>query len=322
MKGPKPESARSLRRGPLAWMVHNRVTPNIIMLTLLIGGAFMAWRIKKEVFPEFTEDRVRISMSYPGASPAEVEQGIVLAIEEAVRGVEGVKEVLSTADEGRATVNVELLPGSPREKLYQDIQQEVDRIITFPEDAEEPQVSLSSRRRVVLNLQVYGPVDEWALRELAEQVRDRLLQDPGITQVELEGTRRFEVRIEVAVRGRWLTVVELAADARVALVTALTTQGQLALSLQQVEVTKVTVAHSPLFPDSGIEDIAPAAAQVGVSLLMAQPLAFELPLQELLSQALALPLSIDAVGLQVGGAENDWLVLGARMDPLSTGGAP
>ena len=134
--------------------------------------------------------------------------------------------------------------------------------------------------------------------------------------------RDFEVRIEVAVRGRWLTVVELAADAKVALVTALEADGQLALSLQQVEVTKVKVAHSPLFPDSGIEDIVPAAAQVGVSLLMAQPLAFELPLQELLAQALALPLSVEAVGLQVGGVDNDWLILGARIDPLSAGGAP
>jgi len=212
-----PDVPRSLRRGAVAWMVHNRVTPNILMLTLLIGGAFMAWKIKKEVFPEFTEDQVRITMSYPGASPAEVEQGIVLVIEEAVRGIEGVKEVLSTANEGSATVNVELLPGSPREKLYQDIQQEIARVITFPEEAEEPQVALSSRRREVLNLQVYGPVDEWALRELAEQVRDRLLLDPGITQVELEGTRRFEVLIEVSqekLRAYDLTLEEIAQKIR------------------------------------------------------------------------------------------------------------
>lgn len=134
--------------------------------------------------------------------------------------------------------------------------------------------------------------------------------------------RDFEVRIEVAVRGRWLTVVELAADAQIALTTALDPQGQLALTLQQVQVTQVTVAHNPLFPDSGIEDIVPAAAQVGVSLLMAQPLAFELPLQELLSQALAVPLTVEAVGLQVGGADDDWLMLGARIDPLAAGGPP
>jgi len=204
---------RKLKRGPFAWMVHNRVTPNIIMLVLLLGGLFMAWRIKKEVFPEFDLGRVRITMSYPGSSPAEVEQGIVLAIEEAVRGVEGVEEVLATASEGRAQVDVELDPSASAQKLYQDIQAEIDRIITFPEDAEEPQVSLASRRRTVLGLQIYGDVDEWALRELAEQVRDRLLQDPGITQVELEGTRPFEVRIEVTqenLRAYGLTLAQIA----------------------------------------------------------------------------------------------------------------
>ena len=64
------------KRGPIAWMVSNHVTPNIIMVVLLVGGLFMAINIKKEVFPEFDMDRVRVTVSYPGASPAEVEQGI------------------------------------------------------------------------------------------------------------------------------------------------------------------------------------------------------------------------------------------------------
>ena len=179
-------------------MVHNRVTPNIIMLVFILGGLFITTRIKQEVFPEFELDAVVINMAYPGSSPEEVEQGIILAIEEGVRGLEGVKEVSATAAEGSARVTAELLEGADSQKVYQDIKQEIDRITTFPEDAEEPQVSLAIRRREVLQIQLYGNVSEWALRELAEEVRDRLLQNPQITQVDLRGARGYEINVEVS----------------------------------------------------------------------------------------------------------------------------
>jgi multidrug efflux pump subunit AcrB len=184
-------------RGPIGWMVNNRVTPNILMAVLLLGGLVLSTRIKKEVFPEFDLDIVTVQVAYPGASPAEVEQGIVLAVEEAVRGTDGVEEINATASEGFGMISVELIEGADRQKVYQDIQQEVDRIRTFPEDAEEPQVSLVARRRGVLTLQLYGEATEWALRDLAEQVRDRLLQDPDITQIDLQGARDFEIRAEI-----------------------------------------------------------------------------------------------------------------------------
>ncbi|MFH2001113.1 MAG: efflux RND transporter permease subunit, partial [Planctomycetota bacterium] len=186
------------RHGAIAWMVKNHVTPNILMIVCLVGGLFMAILIKKEVFPEFNLDEVSVSMSYPGASPEEVEQGIVLAMEEAIRGLEGVKELMATASEGRASVRAELLGSADEQKLYQDIQQEIARITTFPEDAEEPQIELTTRRRTVLTLHIYGDVSERVLRELTEQVRDRLLQDSGITQVDLEDARPYEVRVEVS----------------------------------------------------------------------------------------------------------------------------
>ncbi len=213
MKGKHPILPADKLTGPVAWMVHNRVTPNILMFVFLVGGLFMATRIKQEVFPEFELDVVTVRVPYPGSSPEEVEQGIVLAIEEAVRGIEGVKEILGTAAEGSGAVRVELQEGANGQKAYQEIQQQVDRIITFPEEAEKPRVTLVARRREVLNVQIYGEADEWSLRELAEHVRDRLLQDPRITQVELEGARPFEVHIEVSaenLRAYGLTLEEIA----------------------------------------------------------------------------------------------------------------
>ncbi len=200
-------------RGTIAWMVRNRVTPNLMMLVLLLGGLFCLSRIKQEVFPEFDLDMVNVMVPYPGSSPEEVEQGIILAVEEAIRGLEGIKEVTAVAAEGRGMVTAELLEGSNQQRIYQDIKQEIDRITTFPEEAEEPQVSLVMRRREVVTMQLYGDVSEWVLRELAEQVRDSLLLEPGITQVELQGAREYEVQVLVdqdTLRTYGLTTQEVA----------------------------------------------------------------------------------------------------------------
>jgi multidrug efflux pump subunit AcrB len=199
--------------GPLAWMVQNRVTPNILMLIFIVGGLFMATRIKQEVFPSYDLDQVSIRVPYPGASPEEVEQGIVLAVEEAVRGLDGVEEVNGIAGEGMGSVMVELMPGVDQQKVYQDIQQQVNRITTFPEDTEQVQVVLETRRRGVLTLQIYGEASEWALRDLAELVRDQLLQNPNIALVELDGVRDYEVRVEISqdqLRTYGLTLNEIA----------------------------------------------------------------------------------------------------------------
>jgi len=193
----KPTRKERWQHGPLAWMTYNRVTPNLLMIALLLGGFYVSGQIKKEVFPEFELDRVTVSVAYPGASPEEVEQGIILGIEEAVRSLEGIKELSSTAAEGRGSVSLELMTDVDQQKVYQEIKQEVDRIRTFPDDAEEPQVSLLTRRREVLNIQLYGVATEAALRETAEQVRDRLLQDPGITQIDLSGVRDLEIHVDV-----------------------------------------------------------------------------------------------------------------------------
>ncbi|MHC4432894.1 MAG: efflux RND transporter permease subunit [Planctomycetota bacterium] len=204
-------------RGPVAWMTRNRITPNLLMFILLIGGFVVASRIKQEVFPEFDSDMVMVRVIYPGSSPEEVEQGIILAVEEVIRALDGVKEVTATASEGSGMVMAELEEGADNQRVYQDIKQQVDRIVTLPLDAEEPEVSLMIRRREVLQIQLYGDASEWVLRELAEQVRDRLLQDEQITQVDLYGARRYEVAIEIdqhVLRTYGLTLNEVAQRVR------------------------------------------------------------------------------------------------------------
>ena len=102
--------------GPISWMVRHRVAPNLLMVFLMGGGLLMSLQIKKEVFPSFDRNYVTVRMAYPGASPEEVERGIVLAIERAVRSIEGVKEVTSSASEGSGYVSAELDQGADARK--------------------------------------------------------------------------------------------------------------------------------------------------------------------------------------------------------------
>ena len=179
-------------------MAGHSVAANLLMAVFLIGGLILASQIKKEVFPDFDLDIVNISMPYPGASPEEVERGVVLAIEEAVQGLEGVDEVTASANEGIGTVRVEIIEGESIQRLAQEIQNEVDRITSFPEEIEEPRVVIAQRRRYVISLALHGDQSEWNLREVAEDIRDRLIQDPDINQVELEGVRSYEISIEIS----------------------------------------------------------------------------------------------------------------------------
>jgi multidrug efflux pump subunit AcrB len=177
-------------------MATNGVAANVLMAILLIGGLLSLPRIRQEVFPEFDLETILVQVTYPGASPAEVEQGVVLPIEEAVRGLDGVKEVRSTAYEGAALVTIELILGTNAQRALSDVQSAVGRITSFPADIERPVVSVATMRGEAISLVIHGRASEASLRSIAERVRDELLQNPGITAVELAGVRPLEVAIE------------------------------------------------------------------------------------------------------------------------------
>ncbi|MDO9240010.1 MAG: efflux RND transporter permease subunit, partial [Methylicorpusculum sp.] len=187
----------STQSGPIAWMAGHSVAANLVMAALIIGGLLFMTTIRQEVFPEFEIDSVIITVSYPGASPEEVESGIILSIEDAIGGIEGVDQINSSAKEDIGMVTVEALRGTDMQRLTQEIQKEVDRITTFPIDAEKPQVTVMANKRQVISMVLFGDTQENVLHELAEQFRDQLLQDPGITQIELEGIKPLEIAIDI-----------------------------------------------------------------------------------------------------------------------------
>ncbi len=185
------------QKGIIAFMANHSIASNLLMLLLVGGGIYTMFNIQKEVFPQFQLDFVNVSVVYPGASPEEVEQGILLPVEEAIRGIQGIKEITSTANEGSGEISIELVAGTNRMKAFQDIDQAVNRIRTFPDDIEQPEVVLQDRQRDVMQIALYGDVDIWTLRKLGERLRNRLLSQPEITQVSLDNVPDYETRVEI-----------------------------------------------------------------------------------------------------------------------------
>ncbi|WP_444904639.1 efflux RND transporter permease subunit [Microbulbifer sp. CnH-101-E] len=212
-EGKKSDATIDTRQGAIAWMARNHVTANLLMLVLIVGGLVFSLVVKKEVFPEFSLDRVTVSISYPGASPEEVERGVLVAAEQAVQGIVGIKEMRGAANEGSASLILELEGDADANLVFQNIQQAIDSVTTFPGDIERPQVSLAERKRDVLDLVLHGNLEDRSLRALAMQVYDKLEAHSGITQLEAQGVRDLEVAVEIRrddLRRYGLTLTEVA----------------------------------------------------------------------------------------------------------------
>ncbi|GGY34701.1 multidrug resistance protein [Bacterioplanes sanyensis] len=185
------------KRGPIAWMARHGVAPNLLMLFLIVGGFVMSLTIRKEFIPPFEADMIIVNVGYPGATPEEMANGVILPIENELSQLDGFKEIRAEASQGSAQVRVELENSTDKQQAYQDIQQAVNRISTFPAQIERPVVSIASRSIEVMELAMFGPLDMFALKRLAEQVREELLSSPDISKVEILGVPDEEIHVEV-----------------------------------------------------------------------------------------------------------------------------
>ncbi|PID64664.1 MAG: hypothetical protein CR962_01295, partial [Gammaproteobacteria bacterium] len=157
-----------------------------------------AFQIKKEVFPEIRTGVISIQIAYPGASPADVVDGVIKKVEDALQGVEGIKETEATAHEGFADISVKAEPGSNITELLDKVKLKLDSISSFPGETERPVVSELVIKTNVLWLILSGELDDGNIKALARQVRDDLLAQKEISQVDIVGTKPFEISINVS----------------------------------------------------------------------------------------------------------------------------
>ncbi len=182
----------------LAAAVRNPVFANLLMILLVVGGLITVRTLRREMFPEFSFDRVQVTAVYPGATPEDIERSVTIKIEEAVRGLDGVRKVESTSSEGLASVSAEIDADerAPEDALV-DIRNEVSRITTFPDDVDEPNVQLIVNRPVVMTLVLWGEASEETLTSVAKEIEEELLLLPEVKSVGVAGLRPYEVNVTV-----------------------------------------------------------------------------------------------------------------------------
>lgn len=184
-------------KGVIAWFARNPVAANLLMLFIFIVGGNAAYNIQRALNPEIVVDVITINMAYPGAAPLEVEQGLVLKIEEAIKDIDSIKKVESTSRESAASVNLTIYEGYDVLAVLDEVKSAVDSISSFPEEAEKPVIKRLQFREHAIYIQLYGNLDEKALKTLADEVKNELLQEPDIAYAEVQGARDYEITIEV-----------------------------------------------------------------------------------------------------------------------------
>jgi multidrug efflux pump subunit AcrB len=200
--------------GLMAWMARHPVAANLLMLFIVIAGATSALTMKQEVFPLIELDVLEVRVAYPGAAPDEVEEAIAQKIEEQLEGLDGIDRVTSVAAEGVGVVRIELARGVQAAGKLDEVKAAVDRITTFPDEAERPEIKELVTRQRVIELAVYGDAAEATLREMAYRIKDDLTGRPGISLVQVARVRDYEISVEVpndALRAYGLTLQDLAA---------------------------------------------------------------------------------------------------------------
>jgi len=204
-------------RGLIRWFSRNNVSANFIMAAILIAGITTWFKLKKEIFPETSTNVVSVSVPYPGATPGEVEKGVCIPIEEAIRDVEGIDIMRSTAANSYGVVYVEVSDSSNVRDVLDDIKTRVDSIENFAENTESPLYEEVLIKNQVLTVAISADTDERTLRGYAEKIRDGILTynppkptswinrvtssfsgSSGVSQVELSGLRKYELSIELS----------------------------------------------------------------------------------------------------------------------------
>ncbi len=180
--------------------VENPVLVNIVMLAILIGGVYAGLTLVREMFPESRPNAVAITAPYPGATPLEVEKGLALRIEEAIKDIEDIDRIVTQISEGMCRVLVEMTNDvTDIDQAVNDFKAAIDAIPRdeLPEEAEEIRVAKAEPRLPVISVTIYGDVDERTRKAVGERLRDDLLLLPEISDIVLDGIRKAELAVEV-----------------------------------------------------------------------------------------------------------------------------
>ena len=174
------------------------VAANVLILSMVVLGTAGLLTLKSSFFPLNESRNISISVAYPGASPQEMEEGIVLKIEDNLRGLVGIDRFTSTSSENSAQILVEVLKGYNVDAVLQDIKNAVDRVPSYPVGMEPPVISKLIFRTEAISMALHGDnVSLRSLKQIAREVETDLRTKPGISQVDVGGFPNEEIEIAV-----------------------------------------------------------------------------------------------------------------------------
>ena len=181
---------------PIRLFTRHPTAANLLMMIMIITGLFSLREMNTQFFPDFGIDVVGVKVQWPGASPEDVDNNIVQALEPEVRFLDGVKRVRTTSADGLANLSIEFFPGTNMQEALSDVQSAVSRVNILPKDSEKPEIKRVERYDTISRIVISGPYPERSLKAMAKRIRDDLL-DQGIDKVDINGSRDEEILIEV-----------------------------------------------------------------------------------------------------------------------------
>ncbi|MFA0159535.1 efflux RND transporter permease subunit [Vibrio sp. 10N.261.46.A3] len=184
-------------QGVIAWFVHNPVAANLLMVLILVAGGFAAIQSRVESFPSLPPTSITVSVEYQSGSARSAEESIAIKIEDAVQGVDGIKQIASSSDSDGVTVTITKSSGYSLEKLQQDVKSEVDAIGDLPSEAKKPVITRQADLEDVISINLFGDVPIDALQSYLDELRNKLLDSPLIQKVDYIGRKTQQVSIEV-----------------------------------------------------------------------------------------------------------------------------
>lgn len=168
------------------------------ILIIFLVGLMSLLSMNVNFFPEIDPRIITVQVAYPGASPQEMEEGVVLKIENALRGVQGIEQVSSTSAENIAAITIEGKKSYNQEELLSDVKNAVDKVSSFPTGAEKPIVYKLKLTERVVTMLLKGEADLLTLKKQADQIEDELLTSGKVSQVEIKGVPAWEVVVEIS----------------------------------------------------------------------------------------------------------------------------
>jgi multidrug efflux pump subunit AcrB len=180
----------------ITYFIKHSVAVNVIVLTFAVFGVFGAINLKSSYFPLIDSKNITINVTYPGASPQEVEEGIILKIEDNLKGLNGVERVTSTSNENSGSINVEIEKGKDIDFMLLEVKNAVDRVPSFPVGMEPLIVSKREASRPTITFAISGSKIPLAtLKQIGRQVENDLRGIDGISQIQISGYPEEEIEI-------------------------------------------------------------------------------------------------------------------------------